>query len=340
MHADLGIAAAFHYGIVTALILICVDCFSLFANSPAREPQRLYMDLDIAIGEYVNDRKTRPSDIDDAIALIHAVRSRNLLIAGITTVFGNTNIEGVNRALEKTLKALDAEGIEHQSGAVGPSTDTVSCPAGAQQAAKFLARGLRQYQGQIVSLGPLTNVACLIAQYPEVKKNIKGIFAVMAQGPNTELMINDVKLRDFNFSQDPWAAKRIIAENIPTYFFPFELTKDLVIPKIHFAKSKKPATKIGNLLLSGKNFINFWTDNFKENGIHPWDSAPIVFLEKPGLFSCQHSIFEIANQEGKKKLLAKPDLKKKSSHFFCNTFKNEAAKNESLADILGFITEK
>src|SRR5262249_20086649 len=68
----------------------------------------------------------------------------------------------------------------------------------------------------LVAIGPLTNIALLLAVHPEVKPRIARIVAMGGQFGGVE----------FNVGSDPEAARRVLVEeDVPTTLVPLDLTR-------------------------------------------------------------------------------------------------------------------
>ena len=135
--------------------------------------------------------------VDDAFALLFAMRSPELKIEGITPVAGNVPLEftlpnalrmveiagrtdipvaaGASAPLERRLvTATYAHGENGLGGAVFPEPKTKPI---ADPAAVFIRHIVRKYPGEVtlITLGPQTNVATALASDPGLAKLIKAV---------------------------------------------------------------------------------------------------------------------------------------------------------------------
>ena len=190
-----------HFYMVPIIICYCCHliCVTSFA-SPNRI--RVLIDSDIGLGQFHDLNESTPADIDDAYAIIHAIRSPKFDVAGITTVFGNTQVKAANQSVQKILKLNHLPQIQWQEGSARAISRKTPCPIGAEGAAKFMASRLEHSPAYLLAIGPLSNISCMLAKYNHVIPNIKGILVVMGQSLNTDFSINGVPVRDLNFESD------------------------------------------------------------------------------------------------------------------------------------------
>jgi purine nucleosidase len=167
--------------------------------------------------------------IDDALALILALRSTEIQVLGITAVAGNAPVEltnanarrvleylgitnipvaaGAARPLEHPLvDALDYHGVDGLGQCGLPFPSLSSYPA---KAWDFLVESVLNAPGEItlVATGPLTNIAYVFQSYPELPKLLAGL--VIMGGAYTLTPYgkgNRTPFAEFNIWQDPEAA--------------------------------------------------------------------------------------------------------------------------------------
>lgn len=184
--------------------------------------------------------------VDDAVALLLAAASPELTLLAITTVFGNVGLETVTgNALR--LRALAGLGhVPVAAGAARPlvhpqaeraarwhATDGLGgCagdlpepdgPVNARGAVTLMADLLAAASAPVtlVAIGPLTNIALLLATHPELKPRIDRIVAMggSLSGGNT------TGAAEFNVHCDPEAARRVLVEeDVATTLVPLDLT--------------------------------------------------------------------------------------------------------------------
>src|SRR5690349_15041241 len=146
----------------------------LYGGVIVSEPLKVFCDTDI--GD------------DDALGIAMLLRAPNVQVIGFSTVAGNTTVENATRNL---LTVLDAAGCQipvtlgsarplivapsHQGMAIHGPDGFWNCQqphdlsAIARDAPKAIAEAAHANPGMtLLALGPLTNVAQAIQQYPEL----------------------------------------------------------------------------------------------------------------------------------------------------------------------------
>jgi len=184
--------------------------------------------------------------VDDAVAVLLAAASPEVNLLAITTVFGNVDL-ATTTANALRLRALAGLGHVpvaagaarplvhpqavrasdwHAADGLGGHADELGDPAGpvhARGAVALMADLLRAAPEPVtlVSIGPLTNVALLLAAHPDVRPRIGRIVAMggALSGGNT------TAATEFNVHCDPEAARRVLVEeDVPTTLVPLDLT--------------------------------------------------------------------------------------------------------------------
>lgn len=165
--------------------------------------------------------------IDDALALMLALRAPELEIVGITVVSGNVPADrGAENAL-KVLKwmdrldipvyigesrplvrdyvdAMDTHGMDGLGESGYPDIAEVRPRKGA---VTFLAQTLsRKEQVSVIALGPLTNLARLIQNYPE---SLEGLDELITMGGSYKSHGNCSPVAEYNYWCDPDGAREV-----------------------------------------------------------------------------------------------------------------------------------
>jgi len=185
--------------------------------------------------------------VDDALAILFAVKHPGLDVLGISCVAGNAPLAQV---VDNTLRILDAAGApdipvaagavrplieparaaRHVHGADGlgdivlPPTRRQAEPVGAVE----LMRGLileHDAPVTLVALAPQTNLALLLRTYPEVAGNLERI--VFMGGSAT--VGNATAVAEFNVWHDPEAAAIVLDANVPTYMYGLDVFNRVAI---------------------------------------------------------------------------------------------------------------
>ena len=193
-------------------------------------------------------------DADDALAICLALKSEELEVMGITTVFRNTAARA--QIAVRLLQLMGRTDIPVYAGIGHPlvaEADVETVPiqllAGIEEleyrkdmdGVEYLRRSLAASQGDItlVTIGPLTNVGVLLCQHPEVKGKIKEI--VMMGGAYY------MHYNEWNILCDPEAAHIVYSSGVPIRAIGLDVTtrcqvNDQLVTM--FRNSKKPEVEL------------------------------------------------------------------------------------------------
>ncbi|MBI1739635.1 MAG: nucleoside hydrolase [Candidatus Koribacter versatilis] len=224
--------------------------------------------------------------VDDALALLLAMRSPELKIEAITPVAGNVPLEltlpnalrlveiagrtdipvaaGAKAPLVRRLvTATYAHGENGLGGAVFP--DPTTKPV-AEPAAEYIRRVVRKYPHEVtlITLGPLTNVAAALNADPELAGLVRGL--TMMGGSLSGGNITPAA--EFNVYVDPEAARIVFQSGIPITMVGLDVTRKTSLTDEHVrVRSAKrrlrlgamPSTTIGSAdSLSGRTCTTRW----------------------------------------------------------------------------------
>jgi inosine-uridine nucleoside N-ribohydrolase len=188
---------------------------------------------------------------DDAMALLLALASPEVELLGVTTVHGNQTLDkttanalrilelagrgdvtvaaGADRPLIRAPQVAAA--VHGETGLDGPDLPP---PAGAPIAAHavdYLAERLEAAPAPVtvIPTGPLTNIALLLARYPEVAGRIERL--VLMGGAIAEG--NVTPAAEFNIWADPEAAARVFAGGIDVTMVGLDVTHRALMTAEH-----------------------------------------------------------------------------------------------------------
>jgi len=187
--------------------------------------------------------------IDDALALILALKSPEVKVLGITAVAGNATVETTSANARRVLECLDAGSIPVAMGAATPLNhpleDALSyhgpdglggcglpSPKLALHPAKawdFLARSVLDAPGELtlVATGPLTNVAYAFELHPELPELLAGLvlmggaYSLTPYGKG-----NQTPFAEFNIWQDPEAAHIVFNSGVDIFAVGLDVSMD------------------------------------------------------------------------------------------------------------------
>jgi purine nucleosidase len=241
---------------------------------------------------------------DDAIALMLALCSpEDLEVLAVTTVAGNVSEPACNKNARKILEAVDRGDIPVHSGCVRPLlraytayfTDDSGLPgtelpdpvlkAAEGHAVDVIAQIVRSQPPQTVTLcalGPLTNVALVLAKDPDVADLLEGI-ALMGGAAG---LGNVTPAAEFNILTDPHAAAVVFASGANLTMFGLEVCHRAVVTDdwvAALAELGTPAAEItAGLLSSYGNAVD--QERYRSLGLPLYDPCVIAWLLVPEIF--------------------------------------------------------
>jgi len=203
--------------------------------------------------------------LDDVLALAFALACPELELVGVTTVSGNAPIEAVTGNARRFL-ALAGEELPLGRGAAGPlalaridathfhgddglrgvALDDAPAAAGLEPARAVLARSLRERRVErVIALGPLTNVAALVVEAPELFAGVELVWMGGTLGRG-----NATPLAEFNAFADPRALRVVLESGVGVRVVGLEVTEQVALRARDLAAAALPATPRGRMLES------------------------------------------------------------------------------------------
>ena len=213
--------------------------------------------------------------VDDALALLLAMRSPELKIEGITPVAGNVPLElGLPNALRmveiagrtdipiasgarapllrRLVTATYAHGENGLGGAVFPEPKTKPIT---EPAADFIRRIVRKYPGEVtlIPIGPLTNIATALKLDTELAGMVRGI--VLMGGSLSGGNITPAA--EFNIYVDPEAARIVFQSGVPITMVGLDATRKISLTEEHVRTLEAAQNPVSQAAAKiGRNAIN------------------------------------------------------------------------------------
>ncbi len=224
-------------------------------------PQSVWLDTDIG------------DDTDDLLALALICASPELRLAGVSTVFGETDQRvrlaqtllatvggsaarvpvhaGCGRELSCSMNTWQSEPAFWPNGPIRRAPIAqLACarcasalpPPAPAHGVDALAAHLRKNPGKTipVAIGALTNLATLLLRYPAIKRTI----------PRLVLMAGEFKTEkwEWNIRCDPVAAACVFASGIPIEVIPWEIGMTCTVSQAQLDRLFAGRTRTGHLL--------------------------------------------------------------------------------------------
>jgi inosine-uridine nucleoside N-ribohydrolase len=243
---------------------------------------------------------------DDAIALLLALASPELELLGVTTVAGNQTLPkttanalrvlelvgrgevpvaaGADRPLSREL--FIAAYVHGESGLDGPELPPPQGEPVPEHAVDFLA-GAILGAGRPVTLvpvGPLTNVALLLARYPEVAGNVERI--VLMGGAIAEG--NVTPAAEFNIYVDPEAAWRVFHGGIPVTMIGLDVTHRALMTDAHAGRLRASGDAGRFVAELYDFFVQYHRRTYEHDGAPIHDAVAVAQVLRPGIVETLH----------------------------------------------------
>ena len=249
-------------------------------------------------GEVIKAIVDTDPGIDDALALMMAIRSPELDVLGITTVGGNASLARTTRNALSLLEHLAASDIPVHAGAArplrgrfryahyhhGPGGLTVRLPGprsapAPPSAAEYIADLARAMPGSLtlIALGPLTNIARAIALEPMLKRWIRQI---VIMGGAVGVPGNVTDHAEFNVYNDPAAARLVLSSGIPTTLVGLDVCNEVSVTRTDgWPSGGSPAADLARRMLS-----NWYAGRANDARFSLCDPLAVAALLRPGIF--------------------------------------------------------
>jgi inosine-uridine nucleoside N-ribohydrolase len=248
----------------------------------------VWIDTDPACGQGATN------DVDDCWALMMALRSPELDLRGISTTFGNTKGETALQVARQSI-TYGRHANEHLGGTERTPIYEGSHERGSPewkstQASAAIASQLRREKLTMIAQGPLTNIATVIINYPDLVKNIDRIIMVAGKRPGDLFHPGQqwwFHFRDFNIRKDTPAAKIVLDSGIPLVLTPFELATKVTIMRSDLDKLASGDEAAQWLRQVSQPWMSFWEDRLHKQGFHPFDALAVGYVTMPHLFDCE-----------------------------------------------------
>ncbi len=244
--------------------------------------------------------------IDDAMAIYFALRSPELDVIGLTTVFGNVTTE---LATTNALRLLEIAGRSDIPVARG-ADDPVALPFGGpvpvvhgedgqgdvflppptthaidQSAAQFIIEQIMTQPGEVtlVPIGPLTNIALALRLEPRIAQHVR---EVVIMGGNALGPGNATPSAEANIHNDPEAADVVFGAPWQVTMVGLDVTNNVIMSAAHLAEygqiDHPMARHIARIT---PYYLEFYRKRHGMDGICVHDSSAIAYLIAPSLFT-------------------------------------------------------
>ncbi|GAB4331274.1 MAG: nucleoside hydrolase [Candidatus Abyssubacteria bacterium] len=245
--------------------------------------------------------------VDDAFALVLALRSPELHIEAITTVNGNIDVyqgtenalrvnelmnlrpspavfKGADRPLRRepfpsvSVHGRDGLGeitfMKNRAGKKRYPPPRLKAASG--YAPEVMCEAARRHSGElvIITLGPLTNVALALTIEPGLSRHVKEI---VAMGGAYASPGNVTPAAEFNFFCDPEAVREVIGSGIPLTLVGLDVTRRARLSRSVLLNATRKKTRLNRFLRdSTERVMNFYREREGYHGCCLHDALAVM----------------------------------------------------------------
>lgn len=230
--------------------------------------------------------------VDDALALILALRSPELSVKAITTVAGNVEVPKCTRNVFRVLewlkvtetplvaqgaarplrrKLITAPEVHGRDGLGNISSGKKGKQKTSRTAVKTILDACNQWGKKltIIAIGPLTNLA---QAWKKDSKSLAKVGSIVSMGGAFRVPGNTGPVAEFNYFVDPDAAHVLLNTGLPITIVPLDLTHQIVLMRgemEHRAK-RRPSRLASTILHFTKFYMRYHrkTDGFYGAYLH------------------------------------------------------------------------
>lgn len=261
---------------------------------PVAMARRVWIDTDAACGH------GRTTDPDDCFAILLLAQAPGVEIAGISTVHGNAPLGVTDRTTRDLAAALAHDGVAELAvyrGSAVPlghaGTPVAHAPAHATLEAALEAGPLT-----LVALGPLTNIAAVLREQPDLQANVTRLIAVMGRRPGHLfhpaegtgkggiLFGHGPVFTDFNFDQDRDAATSVLGMHLPTTLIPYDVARQVSLTAADMSRIGQRGGAGAWVASRVNGWLDFWQEDVGQNGFYPFDLLAAAYVLAPQRFDC------------------------------------------------------
>jgi inosine-uridine nucleoside N-ribohydrolase len=245
--------------------------------APARVP--VWIDTDPAIGE-------PERDVDDGLALVQAFHSPELEIRGVSVVFGNAALDRGLPIARRLVHDFGPPRLKVFGGAAKASDS-----AHETDASRALAAALRREPLTILALGPVTNVATVLAKHPDLASRVTRVIAVAGRRPGqrfTTGTTNAAGHRDFNFELDSGGFQVLLDSKVEIVLAPFEISSKIWLDGADLDRLEASRSAAARVLVPpARAWRSLWTRLFGVDGFNPFDTLAVAYAVSSEGFVCE-----------------------------------------------------
>lgn len=260
---------------------IKIFLLTLFLVSQLQAQTKVWFDTDIMIG--MPDKEAR--EVDDGITLIMALKQPQIEIVGISNItyvdYGYGVIQKIlnwhNKG--KTIPVYKGSAFANDLGTENDGT-------------RALYEALKKDKLTILALGPMTNVATLVKNHPDIIPQIERVVICAARTPDLPFNPGNGKLNvfDYNYEFDTASMDVLLNSTIPLEFAGYEPSSYTHIGNIDLASLDRTNEADKWLFDVVQPWMELNEKYFGVRGFIPFDCSTLGVVTHPEYFTYYENI--------------------------------------------------
>ena len=255
--------------------------------------------------------------VDDAMALFFLLRSPELELDAVTTIYGNVDTD---QATRNALILLDVAGrpdvavargadrpllrerrtggsrVHGDNGLGGVDLPTPSREAGGRRAAELLVERTLASPGEItlIAVGPLTNLALAVRLAPEIAAAVQ---EVIVMGGALAVPGNTTPVAEANIANDPEAARIVFHAGWPLTLVGLDVTLQAVMTPAEVEAIRAAGHPDGAFIHAvSRHYGEHYARRSGRAGFPMHDSAAVLYAIDPGYFRTERWYVDVDTQ--------------------------------------------
>lgn len=252
--------------------------------------------------------------VDDAMALLFLLRSPELRLEAVTTVFGNVDVEQTTR---NALVILDVAGRPDVPVARGAGRPLLREPLGSgaavhgdnglggvelpepsaapidRRAAELIVDRIMASPGEIslIAVGPLTNVALASRLEPRVVDNVAELIVM---GGAATVPGNATPLAESNIANDPEAAWIVFRAGFPLAMVGLDVTMEVTMAPEYLDELRRSGTRETAFIhaIAG-HYGDHYARRSGRPGLHAHDALAVLYAIDRGYFRTERWFVDV-----------------------------------------------
>lgn len=252
--------------------------------------------------------------VDDAMALLFMLRSPELQVEAVTTVFGNVDVEQTTR---NALIVLDIAGradipvaggsgrplvrdrrrsgaaVHGENGLGGIDLPAPSSRPSERRAAELIVERVMAAPGEIslIAVGPLTNVALAARLEPRIAERVREL---VIMGGAATVPGNTTPVAEANIANDPEAAWIVFHAGFPLTMVGLDVTQQVVMTPAYLDELKRSANRQTEFIHAiARHYGDHYARRTGRRGFPVHDSSAALYAIDPSYFRTERWFVDV-----------------------------------------------